>query len=465
IDNSIAYDLSLEDFQLSKRITRNDVTTATVKVGNFGTETADSYSVNLLRDGKIVATQNGENLKQNEQKAFEFKVKGLVTEGGEQFTYSANVEFAKDLNLSNNESSEKNVYVTGSLNPAPENLTGKAEQGSVTLTWDAPATDEVIDPVTDDFEAYENFIIDEIGDWLTYDGDGNIPVYFNGPSIPNVFEPQAWQVYNPVEAGFDIKRFDSLTPHSGDKYLACWASSDGVQYILDNDDWLISTEVLPGSDISFWMRNPIAGSAPQKWEVMYTTVDPQDPETYQVLDKDQLEGTDTWTEFNYTVPAGTKSFAIRCCSEAYKSRTVLFLDDITYTPLYGATTKLKLNGYNIYRDGNLIGTSSTTSFTDNIDPNHWYVVTANWAEGESLATNQYIYGDITGVETVNVSTLNVSGGNQVINISGANGLTQVFSIDGRLVFSSEINGDAAIKVNSGMYLVRCSGAVSKVLVF
>ena len=53
----------------------------------------------------------------------------------------------------------------------------------------------------------------------------------------------------------------------------------------------------------------------------------------------------------------------------------------------------------------------------------------------------------------------------MINISGANGLTQVFSIDGRLVFSSEINGDAAIKVNSGMYLVRCSGAVSKVLVF
>ena len=465
VDNSVAYDLSLQDFQISKRIERNTVAKAVVKVTNLGFETADNYTVNLLRDGKVFASQNCQDLKQNEQKAVEFNVRGLVNEGAEQFVFSANVEYAKDLNPANNESVEKTVFVTGSLNPAPTNLVGVEESGTVTLTWDAPATDEVIDPVTDDFEAYEDFIIDEIGDWITYDGDGTQPVYFGGPAIPNVFEPQAWQVYNPVQAGFDTNRFTMLTPHSGNKYLACFAASDGVQYILENDDWLISSDVLPGSEISFWMRNPIAGSAPQIWEMMYTNDDPEDPETYVAFDRDQLDGTDAWVEFHYTVPKDAKCFAIRCCSEAYKNRTVLFLDDLTYTPLYGATTKLKLNGYNIYRDGKLIGTSQTTTFTDVIAPNHWYVVTANWEEGESLSTNQYVYGDITGVNRVNASNVDIRGGKQVINISGANGMTQVFTIDGRLVYSSKVSGNASVKVGSGMYIVRTDGAIAKVNVY
>ena len=59
-------------------------------------------------------------------------------------------------------------------------LEGVSEGDDVVLTWQKPSTDEVNDAVTDDFEAYESFIIDGIGDWTTYDGDGTQTVYFGG---------------------------------------------------------------------------------------------------------------------------------------------------------------------------------------------------------------------------------------------------------------------------------------------
>lgn len=99
----------------------------------------------------------------------------------------------------------------------------------------------------DDFESYEDFIIEGVGDWVLIDGDGLGTYSGGGGTFPNQFDPKSFMVFNPLTAGVtnadgsdgETRNFD---PHSGDKYMGAWAS-DGAA----NDDWLISPPITLGA--------------------------------------------------------------------------------------------------------------------------------------------------------------------------------------------------------------------------
>ncbi|MFA7687730.1 MAG: T9SS type A sorting domain-containing protein [Moheibacter sp.] len=100
--------------------------------------------------------------------------------------------------------------------------------------------------IEDDFESYEDFIIDGVGDWILIDVDGLGTYSGGGGEFPNQFDPKAYMVFNPLTAGVtneeggeENRNFD---PHSGDKYMGAWASSGGA-----NDDWLISPPITLGA--------------------------------------------------------------------------------------------------------------------------------------------------------------------------------------------------------------------------
>ena len=416
IDESVAHEVAIEGISLSKkRVNVGESSTLKVTVSNYGTEEANNYSVAIYRDGTKVAEQDGTVLKNNQTAVIDFPLTTTKHDASKTYVYSAQLEAADDAITDNNQSQEVKLFVKGSSLPTAGQLSGSESKGSVQLTWEAPATDEQTDPVTDDFDDYESFIIEEIGDWTTYDGDGTQTVYFGGPEIAHAFEPKAWQIWAPVEAGFSLERFPVLTPKSGDKVLACWAASNGIDATVPQDDWLISSDVLGGTDISFWYRVPNDGSDPQVFEILYSTTD-QEPESFQVLDRDSLGGTTEWRQFEYTLPADAKFFAIRNCS--YGSYTVAFIDDITYTPLYGSQSKLTLKGYNVYRDDELIAAEVTeTSYIDTPADNkaHVYAVSALWAEGESDLSNDYVSSIVTGIHTANVVG---EGSQKIYNMAG-----------------------------------------------
>ena len=417
VDESVPNELALENISIAdKRIEAGNSTTITVGVANYGTETATEYTVELYRDGEKVAEQAGVELKNNETAQMPFEVKATKHDASKTFVYNAQLVAENDANAENNTSSEVNLFVKGNCLPTPENLEGISAASGVALTWEAPATDEQTDAVTDDCEDYESFIIDEIGDWVTYDGDGTQTAYFNGPEIANAFEPKAWQVWAPVEAGFSIERFPVLTPKSGDKVLACWGASNGVDAMLEQDDWLISSDVLGGTDISFWYRVPNEGSDPQKFEILYSTTD-QEPENFIVLDSESLGGTTDWRQFEFTLPTDAKYFAIRNCTSG--NYLVAFLDDITYTPLYGSQSKLTLKGYNVYRDDELIATEvNALTYVDKpeVVEGHVYAVTAVWAEGESNLSNDYV--SVMGTTGINGVKTTTTGNEKVYNAVG-----------------------------------------------
>ncbi|MFD2551685.1 M43 family zinc metalloprotease [Bizionia sediminis] len=131
----------------------------------------------------------------------------------------------------------------------------------------APADGSVQTIFNDDFESYTNFIIENIGDWITLDLDG-LPTYAGGvedPTYPNVFSPMAFQIFNPSattptaatnSAGADgeNRNFD---PRSGAKYAASWAGiPEGAT--TSNNDWLISPVLAlgtSGSSVTFYVKS------------------------------------------------------------------------------------------------------------------------------------------------------------------------------------------------------------------
>lgn len=467
VDESVANDMAIEGISIdSKRVEAGESTKVKVNVANYGTKTAESYKVVLTRNGEPFAEKSGEAIAQNHSAYVTFDITTTKAEASSSYTYQAIVENDGDTYLANDSSSVVKLFVHGSVLPKAENLTGKTSGNTVTLTWQQPAKDEIADAVTDGFDEYESFIIDGIGDWKTYDGDGASTTYFNGPSIPNAYEPKAWQVWDPEEAGFSIEKFSVLTPHSGKKYLTCWAASNGVDATLPNDDWLISSEVTGGTDVSFYYRKPNDGGDPQEFEVLYSTTD-NEPENFTVLDGDAISSSTDWQYFEYTLPAEAKYFAVRsCCTGSYN---VAFLDDITYIPLYGTNSKVTLLGYNVYRDNELIAEKvPTTSYTDNTANGavHNYYVTAVWKEGESNTSNAYLSDFVDGIDEVAVANdVKVVTSKGSIRVIGAEGKSvEVNTVSGQCVFQGDANNLVNVRIATGVYLVKVGKVIFKVSV-
>ena len=442
IADGVDVDAALVGISGAKRANPGEFQTFSFAVANYGMKDLSDYKVAVtISDGELEQEDElftDQVLKAGEVATLSYEVEFDKSHAGKTFSVSATVVAADDANSDNN-SGELQVYVKGNNLPAASNLAAEQDDKGINLSWEAPATDEITDPVVDGFDDYESFIIDGIGDWKTYDGDGAITVYFGGPSVPNNFDAKAWQVWAPEEAGFSLERFDVLTPHSGSKYIASWTASDGVSATQPTDDWLISSDVQGGSDVSFYYRVPNEGSDPQNVEILYSNTD-QQPESFQHVDGDQIVGTSAWVKLEYSLPKDAKYFAIRNWNNG-DATTVAFIDDVEYTPLYGATSKLTFQGYNIYRDGELIAEKvQETSYCDETSVGeHTYFVTAVWAEGESNASNVIELEVITNI------------GEILIN----NEPVEIFSIDGR-----RIEG----KAEPGIYLLRQGDKTAKVVI-
>lgn len=467
IGESVQKDLSVENFTMEKRIERGDTATATVVLSNNGTSKATNYKVRLLRDGATYAEATGKELNENQQAVYTFSVPTTVEDASKQYNFQAVVEYDGDALADNDSSKTIRLTVHGSVLPEAENLTGSRQGHDVKLTWQKPTSTRIQDSVTDGFDDYEPFIYEGIGDWTTYDGDGTPTASFNA-TYTNRNAAMAWQVFNPTKAGFSLEKFDVLKPHSGSQYLACWAASDGYSTVLPNDDWLISSDVKGGTDVDFYVRVPNDGVDANVFEMLYTTGDSTNAEDYVVFDRDSVGGTTDWTHFQYTLPKDATHFAIRGCTNS-TNYLVMFLDDITYTPMHSSYTDVTLTGYNIYRNGQLLGNvgSGTTTYTDNSgsDKGDSYTVTAVYQEGESDGTTPYISpADLTGITATSATAFSVMGGKGFVKVLAANGAVRVYSTSGQRVATLSAGRNATVSLPAGIYIVYANGHASKVTV-
>ncbi len=418
IDNVQVRQVYADDFGATmtapEKIKKGQTGKVTVKVTNYGENTASAYTVRLLDGDEAVDSKTvSATLAPMASDTVLFDYTPTIFHDGNTAELTAEVIYDGDQDESNNKATAT-VSLVSSTKPAPASATVVTGTAGSVVEWNAPAADKK--EVTETFEDYDSWTIDNFGDWTCIDGDkGQTGGIFNGYDYGNQGEPFAFEIFEPNGIASDIlDNNPELTPHSGDKYAAAMYSVLDDSFV-DADNWLVSP-TLSGEQqtIKFYALNQAdsENNYPETIEMLYSTGG-TDKDEFTLVNTVTIEN-GTWEEVTFDVPAGATHFAIRHTTA--EGGYLLGIDDVTYKAGYGILT-----GYNVYRDGQLLTTvdASTMKYTDasSTSETSVYAVTAVYTDGESAPT--MATSGSTGIDNVETA--------------GETKPFNVYTIDGKLV--------------------------------
>ena len=424
-----------------------------VTLHNTGTSAiAAGYPVTVRQNGTVLATIEGPALDSDEVKTMRVEIRPEVMAGGE-FELSAEADYADDYDADN-----VKTLTVNAVNAEMPMISGPAvsnDPEGVRISWQQPDMSGV-GPTVEDFESYEPFIHDAFGQWLSLDIDKEADSVDTRMFCPDMGMPSSFFTYNPYAVDEDFMEIaPEYEPHSGEQYIINYnVNWPYAVYTKTNNDWLVSPR-LSGrpQTIEFYAKGLVYA---EPFNLLYSTTG-TDIEDFTALFKMYVES--DWQKFEFEIPEGTKYFAIQ--STSYDTWALL-IDDITYE---GLCDWLEPAGFNVYRDGSLIGTTQpgTCFFVDAQAPDKCtYSVTALYNVGESApASVEY---DRMGIAAIDGS-LKVTAADEAIVIRGGEGLkARVYSIDGMLVASATLDGDTRIAATPGVYVVETGDFRTKVIV-
>ena len=426
----------------------------TVKIRNYGAKAVSSYKVKItVGDKEIINQTMRRKLTSFGTHSYPVDIEPAIIQLGDKLTVRAEVTADNDGVADNNGATADVVLTSPDLIPATDRAVTEA-QNTHTLAWKAPAATRTI---TDSFENETNWATSNIGKWSMIDGDGGIcsgllskyDVYYGSENTPFAFT-----VFNPYNyGGYEIvSSWPCTATKSGKKSLAAFYGTKtdavtGEENVVDADNWLISPE-LPGKaqEISFWANNFFESGTdsetqekwaydyPETFDILYSTTDTDIASFTKIGDtKEQTEG--VWKEYKAQLPEGAKYFAIHHNSKAtfdddgIVSPFLFQIDDVTF-----ASLNLKVLKYNIYRDGELLTSTTATTYVDNSATagNHVYQVTTVY-EGD-LESIPVTVGAPTGIVPVTTATSSAVQG--------------IYTLDGKKV-SHAVKGINIIKMQDG----------------
>lgn len=434
----------------------------TASIRNLGKNAASSYKVVSIVDGVPVDTVDvNENLHvaMNKQVTLPLPVKFAKKDS---ISFQAKVIYDGDLDEDDDLSDIGWVKVRTDAKPTPTSLTATSEPNTVTLNWVAPDTTG-FKKVTDDFEAYEPFT-DQFGEWRTYDNDGGVwPMLNDAMSYPGQGQHRGFMIWRPDSVFKESPIPIDMTAHSGKQYamialqvdVDSYGESTFDQVRIEGNQMLMSPE-LSGREqtVTFWVKNAswttdvndTLGTYYREYFWPYYSTTTNDPTAFQSLGPSYTVQGGKWQELSYDVPEGAKFFCIWWSTE---NGYFFSVDDFTYESVYGGSTS-PLTGYNIYRDGVLIGhvdANGNATFTDTTadDGVHVYTVTATYADGsESDYSNEASVTVVTGIDAIE-NELNAPSYN-------------VYSVDGKAL---QINAKSLKDLNKGVYIINNKKVVVK----
>lgn len=437
---------------------RNNIYTANLR--NNGTSDMTDVKVTFLADGVEIDSRTV-NLAGETTVPVEFSYQPeLMGEDNLRMQISAEMQAEADGKTYSSEVARSVTLLVPNV-PYVNDLDAVYDHSvrSVRLKWSEAKKYPRAFPVKDDFESYDNWIIDNIGDWKLVDADqgttigGISSVDGQKYTWPNVGVPQAFIVFNPGR----LYLTDLCTAYSGEKCLVAFTSA------AKNDDWLISPRLLGAEQtISFQTRVVNSYYNNETYEVLYSTSG-NDPEDFTLLKKETVRS-DKWTRMEYDLPDGARYFAIRCTSD---NQFGLMLDDIEYIP---AQQTVMLYGYKLYRNGETIADEiGETEYADSdvsLGERHEYRVSAVYDDGESILSNPVeVEISDSGIGEFTGNGFRVSTRDSRILVTGAYSLpVSVSDTQGKTIYRIVSTGNDVFLVSRGVYIVTVGDKSYKLLV-
>lgn len=429
-----------------------------VYVENYGAQPASGYSVVLYSDDKAVDTVTvNEPLAVFASDTVSLTLPVTVNQT-EDINVKAKIVYDNDLDEDDNNTETKVVKVNPSEYTTVNDLKANQSADGVDLTWSVPTIPQSV-TTTEDFESYDAWAT-QFGDWTLVDGDkGRTGGFFQGLSYPGQGTAFAFDIFNPGAIAEGVLEANpGFTPHSGNQFAgAPFVMDESGLNLVDADNWLISPE-LPGNaqTIKFYAFNvatidSYSGSTTvytEDFDVLYSTTDTE-PSSFTKIDSYTADGSNildeapNWKEITVQIPEGAKYFAIH--HKTSSASNVLFgIDDITYqkSPV-GVDDSIV--AYNIYRDGEFIGTvdGNKTTFTDDAvdEGNHVYNITVVYQDkagnrNESGFSNNASITVTTGIADIHADK---------------EGAYNVYTIDGKAVM---LNAKSLDGLKRGVYIIN-----------
>ena len=250
-------------------------------------------------------------------------------------------------------------------------------RNSVQLRWDI--TPHYRSAFFDDFESYEPFIIENIGEWTLVDNDRMWTYENNQVDYMNEGERMAGIIYNPSAT------VPAQTEMLDNGSAQAFAFTSGRIPQLSNDDWLISPELSLKGNSTFRFDAKAASSnyGKEKINVLYSTTG-KEVEDFIQLNKSEIEVDKIWSAIEYDVPVDTKYVAIHYVS---KNTYKLYIDNVFVGQESGYSPA---SGFNVYRDGIKLNDElvSANTFSDyNLSVgSHKYTVEVVFENGATAIT-------------------------------------------------------------------------------
>lgn len=454
----------------SELIKFNEKAEYVVSVFNDGINVASGFSVSLVsQENETIATKEVEALESLNSVDILFEYVPSINKVGLNLGMKGIIDFSKDENISDNESETIVTVVKGTNYPIVTGLTGLIADNGVKLSWLMPSLSEpLVETVIDGFEGYEPFTIDGFGKWTVYDADGGETYVFGETQgWPNAGKPQAFMVFDVNSeyiSGIGVDENFKMDKSHGAKLAVCWAANSTTTLVGHNDDWLISP-LLSGlsQEISFQALRYLPDYGAESFEVYYsTTANTRECFVNKLAEVQSVPYT-SWTTYTYSLPIGATYFAIRCIS---KEAFILGIDNVSYCPKPELPDNIKLESYRVYRNGMMLAEISVPEFTDETPEigDNVYQVSALYNVGESILSESCTL-ITTEISDREMQDITIYGKERNIMISGGEGERIILTnTAGMLLFEGICSGEECLSVDSGIYLVRMAGRITKVIV-
>lgn len=460
VGSTLDHDIAITTVGAPSYVRTGDDYKVSVLYSNLGTRDLEAFDLALYADDELVQTLTCGKVAAGATGARQFSVT-MHPLSTDDVSLQVRALLATDGNEENNVSTVVSVKPMLTAYPTVTDLQGRLDgNGKPTLNWSEPEYDDFAVPVavTESLENAAAFATTLEG-WTFVDGDRLPTGTFKSVKFPAI-EDGSLQSFWIVDASSEVippRYSSSFAALSGAKYLVAMYARNGR-----NDDWAISPELSGEMQyVSFYAKS-YSSSVAEEFEVLASS-NSTDITDFTVVGKVSAVP-NSWTSYEFLLPAGSRHFAIRYCAN---DAMMLMIDDIRYVAA-GADDRLTLTGFNIYRDGVRVNALPVEDFeytdTETSAMTNTYVATAVYKEGESAGSNPVVIMLSSIGDTVNERVC-VTSDEGFIMVSGAEGLhLTIHTPDGITVASLTATAHTCIPVASGIYIVKVGATTVKMAV-